>query len=743
MRGSNRRIGTAEILEAVMGGVPGLVDLHLEAPGLLFSQGPLFHLCENTAITVSLIKTLLANSQDTVALVTMQDEMERTPLHLLCSNESMTLDIIQTLLSVFPNDGSATATDKILGVQDRDGRTPLHHACANPKVVQDLAIVQTLTGDINAQRVPVLLEDETHKVPTTLTLENDCCRLEILGWLFQYSPVHSRELPESCHSQVRLVASQYVSELVDNAAADMNFLAASRTEQHGWVRFSQLVDDVELVHIIQKFITNSDPGIVRTLADVEGVGGHEAIEIATKPIRVAMRESLLFYHRYDLDESPKYESPTCKVFFAKDCSSRQNDAKITNEVAINTPVALKFFFQKEHFDAEKESRFIDPDDPDTSRFHNDFVIAALDMYDGDNDTKFREAAKRSDLPPYCIVLAQGERNLTEAVGAENLTNNALLVCSVLFELAQCLQHIHTKKYVHGDFKPKNLVRQVDDRRWNLIDFDATTKIGQRMSSKASTAFMPPEAVAVENKEPVILAQCSNPDKGILADTSFDVWSYGVVMYQLVTETPSFWDGVDNYDNLNRKGLKALAFWTDEDTKEKLHGLVGPVRDLLQLLLSRDPSKRPPMSDVVGHEYFAPKRKLIELEARLSEARTSNSTELALIRNDIKNTEQVLLENQKATKEEIASGFQGMSSQLKEMSSTLDSLSEHLQSHSRMLKTLIHASDVVPVYCIFVPQSRSTWWDGLKPFKTVKVYYVCPVTLDVPLDEDGKFHHHEI
>ena len=58
------------------------------------------------------------------------------------------------------------------------------------------------------------------------------------------------------------------------------------------------------------------------------------------------------------------------------------------------------------------------------------------------------------------------------------------------EIALALKHMHDKGLIHGDIKPRNVVR-VDDV-WKLIDLDAAALKGEPIGRKYSSGYFPPE-----------------------------------------------------------------------------------------------------------------------------------------------------------------------------------------------------------------------------------------------------------
>ena len=62
------------------------------------------------------------------------------------------------------------------------------------------------------------------------------------------------------------------------------------------------------------------------------------------------------------------------------------------------------------------------------------------------------------------------------------------VAHIASDVAGALQHVHEKGRVHGDVKPRNIVRM--GRRWNLIDFDAAEALENPLGAKYSLAYCP-------------------------------------------------------------------------------------------------------------------------------------------------------------------------------------------------------------------------------------------------------------
>ncbi len=105
------------------------------------------------------------------------------------------------------------------------------------------------------------------------------------------------------------------------------------------------------------------------------------------------------------------------------------------------------------------------------------------------------------------------------VGKKNGRNFSLL--DVFCDIADALNYLHNEKgLIHGDIAPDNIM--IKDGRARLIDFGMSVPDGMAMfKGRAGTpSYMPPEIIRNQGK------------KG--PGPSADIYSFGVVMYELVT-----------------------------------------------------------------------------------------------------------------------------------------------------------------------------------------------------------------
>ena len=178
------------------------------------------------------------------------------------------------------------------------------------------------------------------------------------------------------------------------------------------------------------------------------------------------------------------------------------------------------------------------------------------MYDCMYVCMFRQDAtiKGYSEYPYCVVMDVAEHNLKKVIDQQNICAKEWDdIRSIVRQLAIALEHVHSKGFIHGDIKPTNIV--LTDTKLRLIDFDASVSIAihsdQYAGSKYSSAYIPPELLFRSEKERgKILVRTyekaadevtpsynhiSLLEYSLLpAAPSFDMWSFGAVIYLLCT-----------------------------------------------------------------------------------------------------------------------------------------------------------------------------------------------------------------
>lgn len=154
------------------------------------------------------------------------------------------------------------------------------------------------------------------------------------------------------------------------------------------------------------------------------------------------------------------------------------------------------------------------------------------------------------------------------------------VVKIVKQICLALEHAHKNGIIHRDLKPENIIR-TKDGVIKLMDFGLALSLASRLSTEGTVvgtaSYMPPEQV-----------------QGDLIDPRADLYSLGIMMYEMVTETLPF--NADNLIGLITQHIHAPVV----PPKAKREDIPQFLNDLIVKLLSKNPEDRPPNAASVYH-----------------------------------------------------------------------------------------------------------------------------------------------
>ena len=177
--------------------------------------------------------------------------------------------------------------------------------------------------------------------------------------------------------------------------------------------------------------------------------------------------------------------------------------------------------------------------------------------------------------PYCIVTRYMENgSLYSALHGGTVTLDPLEKTKIAFGVALGMHYLHEKGLVHRDLKTPNVLLD-DDKLPKICDFGLSRVITYDNMTRAigTPQWMAPEII-----------------KGGVYDEKVDVYSYGVILWEMLTEEIPF-EGKTTFQILYDMNMEVNPFQLPD-------GAGGQFVDLIQSCLSLDPIERPAFRDIV-------------------------------------------------------------------------------------------------------------------------------------------------
>ena len=151
------------------------------------------------------------------------------------------------------------------------------------------------------------------------------------------------------------------------------------------------------------------------------------------------------------------------------------------------------------------------------------------------------------------------------------------------ELIKALKYLHlNEKLIHRDLKPTNIFI-TENMEVKLGDFGLALEINEKEEEKLKSICGTPNYMAPE----IYTKKYS---------FEVDIWSLGIIMYQLIFGQSPFNMRKGNKEHINKLINKNYDF--PEDIK------ISPcAKDLIKQILEPDPKRRPSLDQILTHDFF--------------------------------------------------------------------------------------------------------------------------------------------
>jgi WD40 repeat protein/serine/threonine protein kinase len=174
---------------------------------------------------------------------------------------------------------------------------------------------------------------------------------------------------------------------------------------------------------------------------------------------------------------------------------------------------------------------------------------ALALMDHPNIARVLDAGTTESGRPYFVMEFVKGVSLADYCDQNRLTTRQRL--ELFLTVCQAVQHAHQKGVIHRDLKPSNILVTVHDVTpvVKVIDFGIAKAIGQQLTEK--TVYT---GVAQLVGTPQYMSPEQAGQSGLDVDTRSDIYSLGVLLYELLTGTTPFEKerlNMVNYDEMRR------------------------------------------------------------------------------------------------------------------------------------------------------------------------------------------------
>lgn len=232
----------------------------------------------------------------------------------------------------------------------------------------------------------------------------------------------------------------------------------------------------------------------------------------------------------------------------------------------------------------------------------------LAMMDHPHIAKVLDGGQTESGQPYFVMeLVQGQP-ITEYCDAHELSTRHRL--ELFITVCRAVQHAHQKGIIHRDIKPSNvLVPRIDGSPVpKVIDFGVAKAVGQKLAAKT---------VYTQFSQLVGTPLYMSPEQAELGvvdvDTRSDVYSLGVLLYELLTGSPPFDSetlkqaGFDEMrriireeepplpsarvSTLNAEAISTVAKQRDSDPRQLRQSLQGELDWIAMQALEKDRNRR--------------------------------------------------------------------------------------------------------------------------------------------------------
>jgi len=192
-----------------------------------------------------------------------------------------------------------------------------------------------------------------------------------------------------------------------------------------------------------------------------------------------------------------------------------------------------------------------------------------------NIATIHEVLEEAEGVGYLVLEYVPGQTLTERIAKSKLKlQEALTIAS---QITEAVAAAHEHGVIHRDLKPGN-IKITPEGKVKVLDFGLAKAVGGEAAEQQSTVTEPGRIIGT----PAYMSP--EQARGQVTDNRSDIWSFGCVLYEMLTATIPF-KGETVSDTL------ANILQTDPDWQTLPQSIPANIRSLLRRCLEKDPQRR--------------------------------------------------------------------------------------------------------------------------------------------------------
>ena len=343
-------------------------------------------------------------------------------------------------------------------------------------------------------------------------------------------------------------------------------------------------DDIYLDELFFRLMKGLKKSSKTITAQLSEINNHDDPDSKFLPIYLNLPDSFSFDDNYIVFSNFYKISSTSLVFYGYEKGSPK------------ASVVIKFMKNKADFDSEIKVR---------ATVDKQLFMSILAHYENHPHNVIFEQFGLGSFP-HAIVMKRATKTLDSLIVNEMAARQGPdwdRIKPIALQIVRTLSRLHDRGIVLGNLDPTNIM--CDEDSIKFIDLKSCAQNGVLCASPAymldSSAYMAPECFATAENGAV---QVNNVVRN--SSPSIDMWALGCVLYELFTCETLFHCG----SKLSLVDVAQVATFSYSVLKNKMKKIKNrKARDLLTLLLVKDPSGRTDIGHIFAHSFFTDNRAL--------------------------------------------------------------------------------------------------------------------------------------